>query len=129
MKEFVRGNILFISGVSAFLGLCIVLIIMTDEAYKRRLLLMTDGFLEKYGVLFLGALFVLGINVIPDNIDDTVNTFTSKETYKYQAVVDGKIRHFYKCYKIHGHNVCENGEGDGTLVKDYWKKGDTNGKN
>lgn len=86
----VRGNI-FISGVSAFLGLCIVLIIMTDEAYKRRLLLMTDGFLEKYGFLFLGVLFGFGIFVIPDHIDDTVNTFTSKETYKYQAVVDGKI--------------------------------------
>ena len=129
MKEFVRGNILFISGVSAFLGLCIVLIIMTDEAYKRRLLLMTDGFLEKYGFLFLGALFVFGIFVIPDHIDDTVNTFTSKETYKYRAIVDGQIQHFYKCYKIHGHNVCEDGEGDESLVKDYWKKGDTNGKN
>ena len=128
MKEFVRGNI-FISGVSAFLGLCIVLIIMTDEAYTRRLLLMTDGFLEKYGFLFLGALFVFGIFVVPDNIDDTVNTFTSKETYKYQAVVDGKIRHFSKCYKIHRHNVCENGEGDEFLVKDYWKAGEPNGKN
>ena len=129
MKEFVRGNILFISGVSAFLGLCIVLIIMTDEAYKRRLLLMTDGFLEKYGFLFLCAFFVFCIFAIPDNIDDTVNTFTSKEKYKYQAVVDGQIRYFSKCYKIHGHNVCEDGEGDESLVKDYWKTGETNGKN
>ena len=124
----VRGNI-FISGVSAFLGLCIVLIIMTDEAYKRRLFLMTDGFLEKYGFLFLGAIFVFGIFVIPDIIDDTVNTFTSKETYKYRAIVDGQIQHFYKCYKIHGHNVCEDGEGDESLVKDYWKVGEPNGKN
>lgn len=116
-------------GLLAFLGLCIVLIIMTDEAYKRRLLLMNDGFLEKYGFLFLGALFVFGIFVIPDNIDDTVNTFTSKETYKYQAVVDGKIRHFYKCYKIHGHNVCEDVDGKEYLAEDYWKTGETNGKN
>lgn len=124
----VRG-IIFISGVSAFLGLCIVLIIMTDEAYKRRLLLMNDGFFEKYGFLFLGALFVFGIFVIPDNIDNTVNTFTSKETYKYQAVVDGKIRHFYKCHKIHGHNVCEDVDGKEYLAEDYWKAGETNEKN
>lgn len=124
----VRGTI-FISGVSAFLGLCIVLIIMTDEAYKRRLLLMNDGFFEKYGFLFLGALFVFGIFVIPDNIDSTVNTFTSKETYKYQAVVDGKIQHFYKCHKIHGHNVCEDVDGKEYLAEDYWKTGETNGKN
>ena len=102
---------------------------MTDEAYKRRLLLMDDILLEKYGFLFLAVVYAFCLFVIPNIIDDTVNTSTSKDTYKYRAIADGQIQHFYKCYKIHGHNVWEDGEGDEYLVKDYWKKGDTNGKN
>ena len=102
---------------------------MTDEAYKRRLLLMDDILLEKYGFLFLAVVYAFCLFVIPNIIDDTVNTSTSKDTYKYRAIVDGQTQHFSKCYKIHGHNVCEDGEGDEYLVKDYWKKGDTNGKN
>ena len=56
-----------------------------------------------------------------------VSSFDTEDTYKYRAIVDGQIQHFYKCYKIHGHNVCEDGEGDESLVKDYWKTGETNG--
>ena len=79
-----------------------------------------DGFFEKYGLLCF-ILLLYGITFI--HIDPN-SSFATKDTYKYRAIVDGKIRHFSKCYKIHGHNVCDDGDGDEFLVEDYWKNKD-----
>lgn len=40
----------------------------------------------------------------------------------YEAVRDGEIVTYSKCYKEHGHNVCEGAFNNKEIVEDYWKK-------
>ena len=102
-------------GLPALLGICVLLTMMSYKSTNIEYKIIY----KKYALLFFllfgafGYLYISSIDI--------------EDTYKYRAVVDGKIRHFSKCYKIHGHNVCEDGEGDESLVKDYWKVGETNG--
>lgn len=41
---------------------------------------------------------------------------------KYEAVRDGEIVTYSKCYKEHGQNVCECAFNSKVIVEDYWKK-------
>lgn len=41
---------------------------------------------------------------------------------KYEAVRDGEIVTYSKCYKEHGQNVCEGAFNSKVIVEDYWKK-------
>ena len=41
---------------------------------------------------------------------------------KYEAVRDGEIVTYSKCYKEHGQNVCECAFNSKVIVENYWKK-------
>lgn len=41
---------------------------------------------------------------------------------KYEAVRDGEIVTYSKCYKEHGQNVCEGTFNSKVIVDDYWRK-------
>lgn len=121
-KEFIGGVLMgndksILMGLPALLGICVLLTMMSYKSTNIEYKIMY----KKYALLFFllfgafGYLYISSIDI--------------EDTYKYRAIVDGQIQHFSKCYKIHGHNVCEDGEGAESLAKDYWKKGDTNGKN
>ena len=104
-------------GLPALLGICVLLTMMSYKSTNIEYKVMY----KKFALFFFLAFSAFGCVYI--------SSIDREDTYKYRAIVDGQIQHFYKCYKIHGHNVCEDDEGDEYLVKDYWKKGDTNGKN
>lgn len=121
-KEFIGGVLMgndksILMGLPALLGICVLLIKMSYESTNIEYKIMY----KKFALFFFLAFSAFGCVYI--------SSIDREDTYKYRAIADGQIQHFYKCYKIHGHNVCEDGEGDEYLVKDYWKKGDTNGKN
>ena len=102
-------------GLPALLGICVLLTMMSYKSTNIEYKVMYKKFALLFFLLFgaFGYLYISSIDI--------------EDTYKYRAIVDGQIQHFYKCYKIHEHNVCEDGEGDESLVKDYWKIGETNG--
>lgn len=63
---------------------------------------------------------VLGIAIIP-LIGVTVSMVLPKDG-TYEAVRDGEIVTYSKCYKEYGHNVCEGAFNNKEIVEDYWKK-------
>lgn len=67
----------------------------------------------------LGALFAL-IGAVT-MIGVTVSMVLPKDG-KYEAVRDGEIVTYSKCYKEHGQNVCEGAFNSKVIVEDYWKK-------
>lgn len=121
-KEFI-GEVLMendksiLMGLLALLGMCVLLTMMSYKSTNIEYKVMY----KKFALFFFLAFSAFGCVYI--------SSIDIEDTYKYRAIVDGQIQHFSKCYKIHGHNVCEDGEGDESLVKDYWKTGETNGKN
>lgn len=121
-KEFIGGVLMendksILMGLPALLGMCVLLTMMSYKSTNIEYKVMY----KKFALLFFLAFSAFGCVYI--------SSIDIEDTYKYRAIVDGQIQHFSKCYKIHGHNVCEDGEGDESLVKDYWKTGETNGKN
>ena len=67
----------------------------------------------------IGSL-VLCIAIIP-LIGVTISMVLPKDG-KYEAVRDGEIVTYSKCYKEHGQNVCEGAFNSKVIVEDYWKK-------
>lgn len=63
---------------------------------------------------------VLCIAIIP-LIGVTISMVLPKDG-KYEAVKDGEIVTYSKCYKEHGQNVCEGTFKNKVVVDDFWKK-------
>lgn len=63
---------------------------------------------------------MLCIAIIP-LIGVTVSMVLPKDG-TYEAVRDGEIVTYSKCYKEHGHNVCKGAFNNKEIVEDYWKK-------
>lgn len=70
--------------------------------------------LQVFGNLVLCVAMVSMIGV-------TVSMVLPKDG-KYEAVRDGEIVTYSKCYKEHGQNVCEGAFNSKVVVEDYWKK-------
>lgn len=66
------------------------------------------------GVLFefVGAVTMIGV---------TISMVLPKDG-KYEAVRDGEIVTYSKCYKEHGQNVCECAFNSKVIGEGYWKK-------
>lgn len=70
--------------------------------------------LQVFGSLVLCVAMVSMIGV-------TISMVLPKDG-KYEAVRDGEIVTYSKCYKEHGQNVCEGAFNSKVIVENYWKK-------
>lgn len=70
--------------------------------------------LQVFGSLVLCVAMVSMIGV-------TISMVLPKDG-KYEAVRDGEIVTYSKCYKEHGQNVCECAFNSKVIVEGYWKK-------
>lgn len=57
------------------------------------------------------------------------NSRILQEEAKYEAIVDGKVEKYIKCYDQKKHHICEAANEEKIVVDDYWKIGETNEKN